>query len=196
MGMTAAARSYFELPDDGYARQMFALRFRSKVVDGPGGCRLWSGWCNGDGYGVATIRKPRLILAHRAAWELTHGPIPDGLSVLHHCDNPPCVNADDTERHLFLGTNADNMRDMFAKNRRPTVSLRGSAHPGAKLTEEQVIAIRGMRHVHYRDVMSQFGIGRSTLYRIWDDESPHWGHVKHPPTREFRPEQPAPHETS
>ena len=51
--------------------------------------------------------------AHRYAWAEANGPIPDGMMVLHSCDNPPCVNVD----HLFLGTNMDNLRDASRKGR-------------------------------------------------------------------------------
>lgn len=54
-----------------------------------------------------------LRYTHRVAWELVNGPIPDGMHVCHHCDNPPCCNVD----HLFLGTDADNNADMIAKGR-------------------------------------------------------------------------------
>ena len=76
--------------------------------------------------------------AHRVAWELTHGPVPDGLHVLHHCDNPPCCNP----AHLFLGTHADNMADMAAKGRYRVIPQPGERNPQAKLTEPEVVTIR------------------------------------------------------
>jgi len=68
---------------------------------------------NPSGYGQVGIVDGKLIRAHRLAWELTNGWIPNGLYVCHHCDNPPCCNP----AHLFLGTQADNMSDMVKKRR-------------------------------------------------------------------------------
>jgi hypothetical protein len=93
-------------------------RFMAKVSPEPtSGCWLWTGALGMDGYGIRVHlhgeeRKPRR--AHRASWEIFRGPIPDGLWVLHRCDNPPCVNPD----HLFLGTQTDNIRDAVRKGRR------------------------------------------------------------------------------
>ena len=74
------------------------------------------------GYGRPTVNGKRRF-AHRLAWEEENGPIPDGMNVLHHCDNPPCVNVD----HLFLGDQADNMRDAREKGHRPT-ARHGTPH--------------------------------------------------------------------
>jgi hypothetical protein len=87
-----------------------AMRFWPRVAFGDG-CWEWQGSRVSNGYGH--INGIGNGYAHRAAWELTYGPIPDGLQVLHRCDNPPCVRLD----HLFIGTTLDNMRDRDAKGR-------------------------------------------------------------------------------
>lgn len=97
-------------------------RFWSKVKCGTDDeCWLWQAHRQAHrGYGTFGIGS-RLIpgsrhtsaLAHRVAWELTYGPVPNGARVLHQCDNPPCCNP----KHLFLGSQADNVADMIAKGR-------------------------------------------------------------------------------
>lgn len=100
---------------------------------GPDDCWEWRGHRSRKGYGQLWFID-QTIAAHRVAWILTHGTIPDGLWVLHKCDNPPCTNIN----HLFLGTNDDNVADKITKNRQ----AHGVNHPHAKLTEEQVIEAR------------------------------------------------------
>lgn len=80
-------------------------------------CWLWIGAKTGD-YGYFR-RQRESNRVHRFSYELHRGPIPKGLCVLHHCDNPLCVNPD----HLFLGTQADNVRDMINKGRRTQTKL-------------------------------------------------------------------------
>lgn len=85
-----------------------AERFWEKVAKGDG-CWEWQGARHAKGYGqFLTDTQSK---AHRFSWELHFGPIPDGMQVCHHCDNPPCVRPD----HLFLGTNQDNVDDAYAK---------------------------------------------------------------------------------
>lgn len=100
---------------------------RRIAVDSATGCHLWQRYINPNGYGQTRIggRKGKNILAHRLSWVRQHGAIPDGMDVLHRCDNPRCVNVG----HLFLGTHADNMADMKNKGRHRVGNLpRGKDH--------------------------------------------------------------------
>ena len=99
-----------------------AERLWSRIVEQPNGCHVWVG-TTAKGYGTISrgARSEGKVSTHRLVWELTNGPIPDGLDVLHHCDNPPCCQTNPTEGypegHLFLGTHAQNMVDRDAKGR-------------------------------------------------------------------------------
>lgn len=142
-------------------------RFWARVKPAANGCHEWTG--SRQKYGHGMIRLPfadRGTLAHRLAWELKKGPIPEGMHVLHSCDNPPCVNTE----HLFLGTHADNMADKEAKNR----GVKGSKHGNAKVTEAIVRAIRTAREPH-SSIAAAYGIGvpavRAIRYRL------NWKHV-------------------
>ena len=95
----------------GRPRLPLILRFMSKIrIDER--CWEWQGACDESGYGEIRMR-PGKSKAHRVSYLLFKGAIPDGWCVLHHCDNPPCVNP----RHLFLGTKQDNVIDMMNKGR-------------------------------------------------------------------------------
>ena len=91
------------------------VRFWNKVDKsaGEGSCWNWIAYKKRDGYGWFGVHRKELILAHRYSWVLSHGAIPAGMNVLHKCDNPACVNPN----HLWLGTLADNNKDMCRKGR-------------------------------------------------------------------------------
>lgn len=99
-------------------------RFWSKVQIGASNkCWPWTGARFAKGYGSFDI-KGKSVIAHRQAWQLEHEqPIPADMMICHHCDNPPCCNP----RHLYLGTRATNMRDMWRRKRR--VGKRPMCHP-------------------------------------------------------------------
>ncbi len=126
----------------GPAAISLAERFWPKVHK-TDGCWLWTG-ARGNTYGHGSISVRRdngkyfPVYAHRVAWEFEHGPIPDGLSVLHRCDTPRCVRID----HLFLGSQDDNLKDAAAKNR---FNVPRPNHPRRKLSDEDVVAIRQLR---------------------------------------------------
>lgn len=117
---------------DPLIRPSIAQRLAVGLVRMPNGCMEWTrAKVKGNGYG--TIRADgKMVVTHRLAWELANGPIPDGLWVLHHCDNPPCCQTEPTEGypdgHLFLGTHADNMADMAAKGRHPGNGFQARTH--------------------------------------------------------------------
>lgn len=103
----------------GLDKKNVSIRFWSKVQK-TSGCWEWMARRDKDGYGQFRL-KGKMRGAHKASWELTHGSIPDGLWVLHKCDNPSCVRPD----HLFLGTAKDNTQDMVSKDRNRSATYKG-----------------------------------------------------------------------
>jgi hypothetical protein len=106
------------------------------------GCWLWPGATAKGGYGSIAVGKQKSRLVHVVMFEAHRAPAPTGLHVLHRCDTPACCNPD----HLFVGTQADNMRDCSLKRRhklhRNPDSQNGDSNPGAKLSSEAVREIR------------------------------------------------------
>jgi hypothetical protein len=169
-------------------------RFWSKVDQsgGPDACWIWTGWRSSKGYGRSRS-VGRWLFAHRVSWELANGPIPSGLLVCHHCDNPPCVNP----AHLFVGTNSDNMRDCISKGRNgacthpervargsrhssvthPELVQRGSSHCRAKLTEADIPVIRSRvkRGESRRAVSKDYGVSAVVIGEIVKGKL--WKHV-------------------
>lgn len=137
-------------------------RLLSRITKTAAGCWEWTGRRFRDGYGEFNFGDGRRSVAHRAAWELLRGPIPDGLYVCHRCDNPPCVNPD----HLFLGTAKDNERDKESKGRRE--SRAGENNGNAALTEGQVHAVRAAAARGDADevIGERYGVAAATVRGI------------------------------
>lgn len=150
----------------------FIARFWSRVDMSRGAlsCWLWQASKDTTGYGHVGIGG-RLYQAHRVAYELLKGPIPEGLCLMHSCDVRDCVNP----RHLTPGTYADNNRDTMTKQRH--VAPRGEAHPSCKLTEAQVREIRRRREAgeEYATLAQDFGVTRGMIGHIVRRVS--WKHV-------------------
>lgn len=137
-------------------------RFLAKAQKRDNGCIEWTASIGPGGYGQFRLARQRKnMLAHRYAWTLANGPIPDGMFVCHHCDNRLCVNP----AHLFLGTPADNSADMVRKKRSKGAPRPGRTNPNARLTEIEVEAIRASS-ASIRALAEAFGVGKSQIHRI------------------------------
>ena len=146
-------------------------RFEEKFIPEPkSGCWIWTATKSEDGYGKFYFH-PTYERSHRASWMFYVGEIPNGLFVLHKCDNPSCVNP----YHLFLGTNDDNIKDMVKKGRQR--ALRGSKHKNAKVTEKDVIEMRKLSEsgLSQYKIAEMFGICKSMANYICNRTN--WKHV-------------------
>lgn len=136
-------------------RKSLAEALMSKVIVRPG-CWGWTGAKRDNGYTALGRRSS----GHRASYILHKGPIPDGLCVLHSCDNRECTNPD----HLFLGTQKENTHDAMRKNRAAVGSRVGTS----KLTEPRVLEIRLLlsRGWSHRFIARRFGVSKTTIGSI------------------------------
>ena len=161
-------------------------------------CWVWTAG-KAEGYGVLRVNGKNMG-AHRFSWEIHYGPIPQGLWVLHRCDNRSCPRPD----HLFVGTCADNEADKKAKGRqakgerqgtythpesrsrgsrngahtRPENRPRGERHGGAKLTESDIIQIRQEYkngNANQYELAALFGVKQSQIWQIIHYKS--WKHI-------------------
>lgn len=124
-------------------------------------CIIWTGSRVGE-YGIGAYGR----YVHRIAWEAANGPIPEGMCVLHKCDNTLCINPD----HLFIGTLGDNNRDRHAKKR----DARGESHGMSKLTESDVRMIRKSTATN-AELCRQLKVDARTISLVRRGET--WRHV-------------------
>ena len=123
------------------------------IADPGSGCILWVGNTANNGYGMLNWQS-QAWLAHRLAWIEVHGRIPSGMNVLHRCDVRACINP----AHLFLGTTADNMRDLREKER-----IR------ARLSNGALAAIQSATGLP-REIAARYGVPEGVVCKIKHDQ--------------------------
>jgi hypothetical protein len=143
-------------------------RFLDRIQN-KNGCWIWCGYVAKHGYGVTSYRS-KTMLAHRLSWILFRGELEKDIDICHHCDNPKCVNPD----HLFSGTAKDNVIDCFNKKRK---SHKGENHPGAKISEIDVMEIFQLRRIGWthQKLADRFKIKQGTVSNILHRRL--WKHV-------------------
>lgn len=160
-------------------KRSFVQRFWSRVQK-TDGCWIWTAAHKPEGYGKMWMNG-KLESAHRISWILTRGPIPDGLWVLHKCDNPPCVNPD----HLYIGYRKENGRDAAERHRIPYgkdayfSKCVGEKNFNARCTDQIVRDIRAKyvpRKFGLWRLSKFFGLPRTTIGNIVNRRT--WKHVQ------------------
>lgn len=149
-------------------------RFWSKIDFGdPDDCWLWTAARDGDGYGMIWDRDHH-ERSHRVMMILLHGPLGDADLVLHHCDNPRCVNP----LHLYIGDHADNTRDRMVRSGWQPPDNTGSKNGQAKLTEDEVRQIKRRLATDgsQRSIAEDYGVDPSTISNI--NRCAYWTHVE------------------
>ena len=132
-------------------------------------CWLWLGTIRDDGYGEAHPGGGKRVLAHRHSYEIAYGLFFSRLHVLHHCDNPPCINP----AHLFLETQSDNVQDAAKKGRMRF----GELHPRSRLTNSDIRFILSLQGSSTpKEVAKLFNCSDANIYKIWKRQA--WKHIE------------------
>lgn len=155
-------------------------RFARKVkVRGPDDCWEWQGGLR-KGYGRLYLKRERRkvsVYAHRVAYFIHNGHLPDDLLVCHSCDNRRCCNP----RHLWLGTTIDNMRDASRKGRLKGVSMPGTSNHQAKLNDKAVRDIRTST-LPCKALAARYGVSDMIVSLV--KRRKRWAHVSDHPTNQ------------
>lgn len=146
--------------DDGpFAQEPLEKRFWKKVATGKlNECWEWQGAISKNGYGVIGVNGKNQS-AHRISYELNKGPIPDGMHVLHACDNRKCVNPS----HLRAGTGSENIQEAFDKGRKKNPNLSGEQNPRSRLSLVQVNFIKAHPELMHTELAALFGVSPNTI---------------------------------
>ncbi len=145
-------------------------RLQTHHIKDNNGCWNWSKHRGFWGYGLIKV-DGKVELAHRIAYKHMISEFPSELCVLHRCDNPACINPD----HLFLGTNADNMKDKVQKGRQSNVGeYPGEKHHNAKLTEKDVLNIR-TKQLKQSEYAQIYGVSQALISNIQLNKC--WTHI-------------------
>jgi len=132
-------------------------------------CWEWVGALSNNGYGAFVLNQ-KTYSSHRIVYELIYGSISSGYCILHKCNNPSCCNPS----HLYLGTHADNSKQMVNEGR----SCRGEKNGRSKLNVEQIREIRRLYSTgkyYQRELGIRFGVSRSEIGRIVNGIM--WGYI-------------------
>jgi hypothetical protein len=135
------------------------------------GCWEWKGTRDKAGYGRFKYHQ-KTVSAHRSAYTVWIGPIPDTLLVRHTCDNPPCINP----KHFVLGTDKDNAKDREERN--PGRQSKGENNGSSILTSDQVLEIRRtypQRTISRKQFAALYGVGEGTIKAIMRGKT--WRHL-------------------
>jgi HNH endonuclease len=137
-------------------------------------CWIWQGRVKGKGYGSIGLggAGAKDVLAHRVSYQIHKGGIPDGLIIMHKCDNPRCVNPD----HLEAGTQSQNIKDAFARGRKVSKpsGLMGESHGASKLNNEIVYSVRSST-LTAKALSILYGVSTSAIERIKNRRT--WKHL-------------------
>ncbi len=172
--LTGPKLTFWDTATDDQKLEYIKKTYERYIIKNDTGCWNIKGQ-NSLKYGLMRIDKNKSESLHRISWIIHKGPIPEGLWVLHHCDNTRCSKIDGKDDHLYLGTRTDNDLDSLKRNRlRPP---KGETHPFAKITNEQAIEIKKLllTDMNIKEISCKTNVSISIVNHIKAKYS--WNHI-------------------